>query len=206
MISLRLLKIASLIDDNSKIINVGTGHALLEIYLAQNKNVSSIGIDISESSIKKSKKNVSDNNLNNMITIIKNDGLNNIKLKDEVITISGLGTHTILKILKNVKYNDLIIQSNNDLYTLRKEMIKKNYYIYKEEVIYDKRWYVIIYFKYGKKKYSNLDLYLGPFINNKDYINYLIRVNEKKFDSIPNKNFIKKYQTKKIIKQLKNCR
>ena len=85
-------------------------------------------------------------------------------------------------------------------------MIKKNYYIYKEEVIYDKRWYVIIYFKYGKKKYSNLDLYLGPFINNKDYINYLIRVNEKKFDSIPNKNFIKKYQTKKIIKQLKNCR
>ena len=82
MISLRLLKIASLIDDNSKIINVGTDHALLEIYLAQNKNVSSIGIDISESSIKKSKKNVSDNNLNNMITIIKNDGLNNIKLKD----------------------------------------------------------------------------------------------------------------------------
>ena len=58
MISLRLLKIASLIDDNSKIINVGTDHALLEIYLAQNKNVSSIGIDISESSIKKSKKNV----------------------------------------------------------------------------------------------------------------------------------------------------
>ena len=206
MISLRLLKIASLIDNNSKIINVGTDHALLEIYLAQNKNVSSIGIDISESSVKKSKKNVSDNNLNNMITIIKNDGLNNIKLNDEVITISGLGTYTILKILKNVKYNDLIIQSNNDLYTLRKEMIKKNYYIYKEEVIYDKRWYVIIYFKYGKKKYSNLDLYLGPFINNKDYINYLIKVNEKKFDSIPNKNFVKKYQTKKIIKQLKNCR
>lgn len=56
MISLRLLKIASLIDDNSKIINVGTDHALLEIYLAQNKNVSSIGIDISESSIKNLKK------------------------------------------------------------------------------------------------------------------------------------------------------
>ena len=41
-----------------KIINVGTDHALLEIDLALNKNVYSTGIDISDSSVSKAKKNV----------------------------------------------------------------------------------------------------------------------------------------------------
>lgn len=203
MISLRLKKIADLIDENSKIINVGTDHALLEIYLALNKNVNSIGIDISYESVKKAKKNVKDNNLNKKITIIQNDGLQNIKLNDEIITISGLGTYTILNILKDIKYNDIIIQSNNNLYTLRKEMIKKNYYIYSEEIVFDKRFYIIIYFKYGKKKYSKFDLYLGPFIKDKDYINYLIKINTKKLQNIPKNKIIKRYHTKLLIRKLK---
>lgn len=203
MISLRLKKIADLIDENSKIINVGTDHALLEIYLALNKNVNSIGIDISYESVKKAKKNVKENNLNNKITIIQNDGLQNIKLNNEIITISGLGTYTILNILKDIKYNDIIIQSNNNLYTLRKEMIKKNYYIYSEEIVFDKRFYIIIYFKYGKKKYSKFELYLGPFIKDKDYINYLIKINTKKLQNIPKNKIIKRYHTKLLIRKLK---
>lgn len=203
MISLRLKKIADLIDENSKIINVGTDHALLEIYLALNKNVNSIGIDISYESVKKAKKNVKDNNLNKKITIIQNDGLQNIKLNNEIITISGLGTYTILNILKDIKYNDIIIQSNNNLYTLRKEMIKKNYYIYSEEIVFDKRFYIIIYFKYGKKKYSKFDLYLGPFIKDKDYINYLIKINTKKLQNIPKNKIIKRYHTKLLMRKLK---
>lgn len=205
MLSLRLQKIADLIPNNSKIINVGTDHALLEIDLALNKNVYSTGIDISDSSVSKAKKNVLENNLNDKITIIKNDGLHNIILDDSIITISGLGAYTILKILKNVKNNDIIIQANNNLYTLRKEMNKRNYYIYKEEAIFDKKWYVVIYFKYGKKKYSDFSLYLGPLIKNKEYIKYLERINEKKLVIIPKSKIIKRYKIKKLIRKLKSC-
>lgn len=205
MISLRLQKLASLIPENAKIINVGTDHGLLEIYLAETKNVNSVGIDISYPCVLKARENVLKSKFKNKIDIICNDGLKNINLNNEIITISGLGTHTILDILKNVTNNDIVVQSNNNLYSLRKELYKKGYYIDKEEVIYEKRWYVIIYFKKGHKKYSNFNLYLGPTIKEKDYINYLYSLNIKKLNKIPKRNFIKRYRIKRIIRKLKNC-
>lgn len=198
MLSLRLKEIASLIEKD--FINVGTDHALLELYLAKEKNLNSIGIDINYNSIIKSINNIK--GYEDKIKIIQNDGLNNINISDKLIVISGLGTKTILKIIKNIKKNDLLIQSNNNLYELRKKIIKKGYYIYNEKIVYDKKWYVIIYFKKGKKIYKKLDIYIG-LNKNKKYIDYLIMVNEKKLQSIPNKYFYKKYKTKKIINQLK---
>ena len=203
MLSLRLQTIASLIPQKSNIINVGTDHALLEIFLAQNKNVKSIGIDISYPCVTKSKQNVINAKLENEIQIFQNDGLKNIELNDSIITLSGLGTKTILKIIKDVKTNDIIIQSNNNLYSLRKELYKKGYYIYEEKVVYDKKWYVIIYFKKGKIKYNNFELYIGPKINDKKYIDYLYNINMKKLKNIPKCKIIKRLQTKLILKKLK---
>ena len=205
MLSLRLKEIASLIPKDSKIINVGTDHALLEIFLAQSKNVESIGIDISYPCIIKAKENVLKVNLEDKINIIHNDGLNGINLENKIITLSGLGTHTILDILKDVKDNDIIIQSNNNLYELRKGMCKKGYYIYEEKIINEKKWYIIIYFKKGRKKYSKFELYLGPKITDKEYIKYLCNLNIKKLRNIPKSNFIKRYKIKLLIKKLKNC-
>lgn len=205
MISLRLQEIAKLIPNDSKIINVGTDHALLEIYLAQTKNIKSIGIDISYPSVLKAKENVLKANLQDKITILHNDGLKNIDLKDEIVTISGLGTNTILNILKEVKNNDIIVQSNNNLFELRKELCKKGFYIYDEKVIYDKKWYVIIYFKKGKRIYNNFELYVGPKIFDKKYIDYLYKINLKKLSDIPKKKLFKRQKIKKILKKLKNC-
>ena len=81
MISLRLQEIANFIPNDSKIINVGTDHALLEIYLAQTKNIESIGIDISYPSVLKAKENVLKTNLQDKITILHKDRLKNIDWK-----------------------------------------------------------------------------------------------------------------------------
>jgi len=203
MLSLRLKTIADLVPNNSKIINVGTDHALLEIFLAKEKNVKSIGIDISYNSVLKSKNNVFKENLENKIQIIQNDGLENIEINDEIITLSGLGTHTILNILRNVNNNDLIIQSNNNIYELRKELCEKGYYIYDEKVIFDKKWYVIIYLKKGKQKYTDFELYVGPKINNKEYIKYLIKINNEIIKDIPAIEKEKIEQINKRIEKLK---
>ena len=203
MLSKRLKEIADLIPKNSKIVNVGTDHALLEIFLAKTKNVFSIGIDISEKCVIKSRENVNNNSVSKFVTIIQNDGLNNIDINDKIITISGLGTNTILKILKNIKGNDLIIQSNNNHYILRKEICKRGYYIYKEKIIYDKRLYIIIYFKKGRKKYSDFDFYIGTNKTNKDYINYILKLNQNELKKIPKKNIIRKYKINSRINKLK---
>lgn len=203
MLSLRLKTIADLVPNNSKIINVGTDHALLEIFLAKEKNVSSVGIDISYNSVLKSKNNVAKENFENKIQIIQNDGLENIKINDEIITLSGLGTHTILNILENITNNDLIIQSNNNIYELRKELCKKGYYIYDEKVIFDKKWYVIIYFKKGNVKYTDFELYVGPKINNQEYINYLIQTNNEIIKDIP---LIEKEKIEEINKRIEKLK
>ena len=63
-ISKRLELIASFIPDNSKVIDIGCDHGLLDIYLYQNKkNISIIASDINEQALNNAKKNISDNRL-----------------------------------------------------------------------------------------------------------------------------------------------
>ncbi|MEG0826343.1 MAG: tRNA (adenine(22)-N(1))-methyltransferase TrmK [Bacilli bacterium] len=201
MLSLRLLTIADMIPNNSKIINIGTDHALLEIYLTLNKNVHCLGLDINLDCVLKALNNVKKYNLN-QIKILQNDGLNNLKLTDEIIILSGLGTRKILQILNENITNDLIIQSNNNLYELRQRVCKKGYHIEKEIPVFDKKWYVIIYFKKGYQKYSKLNLYIGPTITNKNYKEYLIKINQKMLKNINKKQFIKKIKKYILIKKI----
>lgn len=197
MISLRLKEIADLVPNNSSIINVGTDHGLLEIYLTLNKSVSCIGTDINKCSVEKAIENVRKNNLE--IPILEKDGLNDIILNNEIIIISGLGTKTILQILNKKINNDLIIQSNNSIEQLKRKIKRKHYYIYKEKKIYDKKWYTILYFK--KKK---LFTYHKTIKNtNIDYVKYLISLKEKELKKMPRSEFIKRIHKKIIIKKLR---
>ena len=118
-----------------------------------------------------------------------------------------MGTNTILEILKNKEFdkiNTLIIQSNNDLYKLRKEVCKK-YYIDKEEVIFDKKYYNIIRFKKGKKRYTYFDYYFGLHMDN-DYKKYLYNKLYKTYKNIPLKKIIKKIKYKILLIKLKGTR
>lgn len=168
--SKRLLEIADMVDTKN-IYDVGCDHALLDIYLAKEKNINCIAIDISEINIKRAKKNILKNNLN--IKAIVNDGLENINvLPDSTIILSGLGTRTILNILKGNDCENIIVQSNNNLFDLRKSMNEQGYVIEKESVLYDKKYYVTIKFKKGNIKYNEKQLYLGPILLNNSNINY----------------------------------
>ena len=68
-----------------------------------------------------------------------------------------------------LKYVDnIIIQSNTDLYFLRKNITKLGYYIEDETLVEDKNIiYTVIKFKKGRKRYNYKELYLGPILLNK---------------------------------------
>ena len=145
-LSKRLKAIADLISSGSNIIDIGADHALLDIYLANNKNCKTLATDISEKCIIKAKENIKKYNAN--VETKVTDGLNNLTLTDEIIIISGMGTHTIMKILDKKITNDLIISTHNDVPKLKKFLKKKGYKIFNEVVINDKHYYVITYYKY----------------------------------------------------------
>lgn len=202
----RLQIIADNIENNSKVIDIGCDHAYLSIYLAQNKqNIKVISSDINENAYNIALANIKKQKLEKIISTRLGNGLEVVE-KDEIdtIIISGLGSMTIVSILKNgydklKSVHTLVIQSNTDLYYLRKNITKLNYYIKKEQTIKEKGiYYTIITFKKGYHKYSNNDLHYGPLLIKKEDKIYIKKLEEdysklkRIFKNIPPKKFILK--------------
>ena len=176
MITKRLKTIADLIPKDSSVIDIGTDHAYLPIYLYQNNISKDItATDVSQNVLKSSLNNLTKYNLNNKISLVLADGFKNIGKIYDVAVIAGMGTSTIKKILDTKKLPEiLIIQSNNDHYVLRKYMQDLGYKITKEVVIKDgKHYYVIIKYERGSDNLSESELLFGKS-QNKEYFKYLI--------------------------------
>ena len=140
-LSKRLEAVATLVDINSRVIDVGCDHAYLDIYLTLNNSNKCIATDINKNALEIAKKNIKKYNLEDKIETKLTNGLTDIKVnKKDNIVISGMGTFTILEILKTNKLsNTLIISSNNNIDILRREVINLGYYIDSEIFIIDKK-------------------------------------------------------------------
>ena len=154
-LSKRLEAISSLVPNNSKVIDIGCDHGLLDIYLYQNKISSKvIASDINENALNNAKENIKKNNLEKYIETRLGNGLDTLTDKDDIntIIISGMGSHTAIGILKNnlnklKKIDTIIIQSNTKIELLRKEVTKLNYLIEDDLLVEDnKKVYTVIKF------------------------------------------------------------
>ena len=196
----RLELLKSLVD-TKKVFDVGSDHGLLAISLSKDHEV--VASDISKSSIKKMEENVSKSKAN--VKVVHSDGLDNLDIdKKDTVIIAGMGTYTILKILKkNISKvpDTLIIQANNNHDILRKEITKLGYFIDREETLYLNRWYTIIRFKKGYKKYSKIDYLVGPNPS-KEYLEFNLNLYKKALNKIPKKYIFKRLKMKRIINKL----
>ena len=200
-LSKRLLSIANLVDDNSKVVDIGCDHGLVSIYLAMNKqNISIIASDINQNALDNAIKNINKYHLEDKIKVCLSNGLDNINDEIDTIIISGMGGHTIVDILTNNQeklntVNNIIIQSNNDIEYVRRKIVKLGYYISKEKLILDKNiYYTVILFTKGKKKYTNKEYYFGPI---------LLKENSKIFIERKNKEYTKLLNIKNNIPKRK---
>lgn len=176
----RIEAICSFIDDNDLVVDVGCDQVEVGILLSK-RNIKSIASDISEKVVASAKKKISKLNLNDYIDLRVSDGLDNIKDEEvNTLVLAGMGTHTIIEILKktNLRFNKIITISNNYHDRLRNEMNKLNYIVSDELIVYENnKYYNLIVFKEGKRKYTEKELLLG--MNHRDnimydkYLNYL---------------------------------
>jgi len=217
-LSKRLEAISSLIPSNSKVIDIGCDHGLLDIYLYQKKISNKIiASDINENALNNAKENIRKNKLEEFIETRLGNGLDTLKENDDIdtIIISGMGAHTVVGILKNnlnklKNINTIVVQSNTKIEFLRKEMTKLNYLIEDELLIEDnKKIYTIIKFIKGKKKYSKKELFFGPILLKKN--TKLFQTNNQKeleklqilLKLLPKNKIIDRYKIKKKISMYK---
>ena len=217
-LSIRLEAISSLVPNNSKIIDIGCDHGLLDIYLYQKKISNKvIASDINENALNNAKENIKKHNLEKFIETRLGNGLDTLKDTDDIDTviISGMGAHTVVGIIKNnlnklKKINTIIVQSNTKNEFLRKEITKLDYLIEDELLVEDnKKIYTVIKFKKGKKRYNKKQLYFGPVLLEKN--TKLFQTNNKKeleklhllLKLLPKNKLIDRYKIKKKINMYK---
>lgn len=213
-LSNRLESLIKYISKEDSLIDVGCDHALLGIYLQKNKLVKKvISSDVIETAIKGAKENSIKYNEN--IDIRLGNGLDVITKDDKIdtILISGMGYFKIREILNKADLNNInkiIIQTNSKDYEIRKYINSLNYFIKEESIIKEKNiFYTNIVFVKGKRKYSNKELILGPYLTkNKDklfyeYIKNSINQNNLILRSIPKTYIILRLKKKIYIKMLK---
>ena len=216
-LSKRLELIAQYVSDDTSLVDVGCDHALLDIYLVQNrKNISVIASDINDKALKGAKKNIRTYHVDDKISIIQSNGLENVDCTGlDTIVISGMGAHTIVGILhcslnKLRNISTLIIQSNNDLDFLRKRVTEIGYYIFDEAMVKDSGIiYTVVVFKRGHKFYSKKELFFGPILlkkNDKLFIEqckYQLSKLLEFYPLIPKKRIHHRFVTYKKIRNLK---
>ena len=188
---IRIKTIASLVDKDSKLVDIGTDHGYLPIYLYENeitKNVT--GSDISSNALKFAKANFEKHNLSDKIKLIVSDGFKNLDEKYDTAVISGMGTDTIKKILNidNIP-NKLIISRHKNVDELRLFMNEKGYKIIKEIVLQENDiFYDIIKYEKGNEILNKYELLVGKS-NSLEYEKHLLE----KYKIIYNKSKNKKY-------------
>jgi len=215
-LSKRLQLVASFIDDNSNVIDVGCDHAHLPIYLIETKkNIRVTASDVNPNPLKIAKDNIKQYNLENKIKLELKDGINNLDNNIDTVVISGMGGILISEIisnkdnLKNVKA--LILSPNNEFPCVRKTLNKIGFKIIKEQLITEKKQtYLVMKAVKGKMKINN---FFGT-LNNNDletiyYYTKLLNTNTNILKNIPKKKIIRriklKIENKKIRKFLERA-
>ncbi len=210
MLNLKLKTITTLVNKNDIVIDMACDHAYLAIYLKENNLCQEVyASDISKNALLNAQNNIKAKNLN--IKTYLSDGFNNLpNLNINTAIIAGVGTKTILNIVKNTpsSVNKYIISSNNNYEELRTTMLKYHFYNTKEIVIKENnKYYPIILFTKNIQKETKLTLKYGKS-SNIEYFTYLLNKNYQILKNIPKlkvlnrlKVYINILNLKKLIKQ-----
>lgn len=165
----RLLAIVNLIEKNKKVIDIGTDHGLVPLYLAKNDISKEIlATDISENSLSKLVDSL-DEETSKYIKTMVTDGFAGIKKDDnQVAIIAGMGANTIMEIIeKNLDFAQnldyMILASNIGNEKLRAFLLENSFEIMEDFLVYEnKKYYDIIKASFGKKEaYDLSEIYFG---------------------------------------------
>ena len=167
----RLLTVASFVRDGAYLIDVGTDHAYLPIYLAEAGRISSAtASDINEGPCESARKHISENGFSEKIEVKRANGLAGHSPRGRTdVVIAGMGGALICEILEKadfIKNGDvrLILQPMRNTADVRSYLLLKGFRIIDEALAREEeRIYEIICAEYSGEfcKAGELALLLG---------------------------------------------
>lgn len=160
-LSHRLNAIAACVPKNSRVIDVGTDHAYIPIYLIKNNIAAAcIATDINKGPLEKAALNMKMHKVTSIRLKLTN-GLEGIEAHQaDVIIIAGMGGCLIIDILKNnlnlVKdIQKLILQPQQDIPRVRKFLHTIGFKIEDEKMVEEEgKYYTVIVASLGNERYD----------------------------------------------------
>ena len=170
----RLTRVASFVQNVSKVCDVGSDHAYLPVYLIQNDQIScAIAGEVVEGPFLSAKQTVRDYRMEDRIEVRLGDGLQILSKEDEItaVTICGMGGELILEAGYSGSHLNgrerLILQPNVAEHFVREWLMKHSYQIVEETVVQDNHrlYEIIVAEPVGKRvEYTELELKYGPIL------------------------------------------
>lgn len=169
----RLEAVASLIDKNSILADIGTDHAYLPTYLIEKNIISkALACDIATGPCEAARQTVAMHGLKKQIEVRLGGGLTVLQPGEaESIAICGMGASTIIMIFEEspeilASAKQLVLQPMAGAPVLRKWLGEHGWEIIDEKLVDDApHFYEIISARKGEvKNYSTAEQYLGPVL------------------------------------------
>ena len=217
-ISKRLRKVAGFVPRDAKILDVGSDHAYLPIYLIQQGKISSaIAGEVVEGPYQSAVTNVADNQMSDKISVRLANGLAAFEVEDQidVIVIAGMGGGLIADILDNgsaklASVKRLILQPNNREDELRRWLCGQRFSNYKEAIVEENgKFYEIMIAEQGYQVLNAEQERFGPYLMREQSAVFLDKWQrevdklEKALAKIPEKNLTERSAMSQRIKQIK---
>ncbi|WP_244835194.1 class I SAM-dependent methyltransferase [Clostridium sp. BJN0001] len=217
-LSKRLLWIADKIQ-NETIIDVGTDHGYIPIYLLK-KNIikHAVASDINEGPLKKARINASIEGVSDRIDFKLGSGLEVLEDDEpECALIAGMGANLIRDILENniskvKKLKTIILQPAQNPEVLREHLYNNCYEILDEDICFDEnKYYELFVVRYGKRngvKLEDIFYEISPFLLKnhkeimKEYLDKKILHNKKIISYIKDDTI--SAQERKVLLEKKN--
>ncbi len=166
-LSIRLKCISNMIEPCDSVIDVGTDHGYVPIYLVKNCIIKkAIASDINRGPVEKAKNNIAINNTRQQITCRLGSGLSTVKKGEvQIAIIAGMGGNLIrdileddLEVVKELKY--MILQPVQNAEVLREYLYNTGYDILDEEICYDDgKFYEILKVRYNTNTLAQESIY-----------------------------------------------
>lgn len=172
-LSHRLQEVASFVPKGARLLDVGSDHAYLPIYLLEQGLIDfAVAGEVIKGPYESAVANVSESGLSDQIAVRLADGLAALNDNDaiDLITICGMGGRLITDILaagsdKLNAIKQIILQPNNCEDDLRSWLVANDFMIRAEKMVKDKhKYYEILVVEKGQMTLSDKDLRFGPFL------------------------------------------
>lgn len=197
-LSKRLLAISELVEGGHKILDVGTDHGYLPIYLSQFESVRRIAAsDISEGPLSRAKESALKYGVIDKIEFFLSDGLENCDKDFDTIVIAGMGGETMTEILSRATWTvspdiKLVLQPQSKQEVIFEYLCLSGFRVLDHRIINERGKYYLAISAVGdgeKRKYNGLYGFLGEQFFNKytrTTAEYLLYLSEKQRKAIQN--------------------